>query len=311
MDKCLLIGNGLNRTLEHSIPWGDLLKDVSEQLGTDYYQDIPLPLEFERIINSYLENSQQPTPEVYSSIKRIVINKIKDTKLPENAIHRRLSEVKIDSILTTNYDYLLEYIYNDSYVHCGDTKKKYLFEATSVQKGIKFYHLHGMISSAPSICLGYEHYIGVVEKLRNELHSKQNNEIHKMKIKQILYGESPQLNTWGEQFYTSDIDIIGLDLSNDEIDLWWLITHRAYLFYSNYCGLKDKIKNTITFHDVVDDIKHHNDNEKEMKRYKKELIQKQKHMLLKDNNVKVKTYALSEYGNYLSAYNKIIDDIKG
>jgi hypothetical protein len=168
-----------------------------------------------------------------------------------------------------------------------------------------------MISSAPSICLGYEHYIGVVEKLRNELHSKQNNEIHKMKIKQILYGESPQLNTWGEQFYTSDIDIIGLDLSNDEIDLWWLITHRAYLFYSNYCGLKDKIKNTITFHDVVDDIKHHNDNEQEMRRYKKELIQKQKHMLLKDNNVKVKTYALSEYGNYLSAYNKIIDDIKG
>ena len=98
MDRCLLIGNGLNRTLKHSIPRGDLLKDVSEQLGTEYYQDIPLPLEFERIINSYLGHSQQPTPEIYSSIKRIVINKIKDTKLPENAIHRRLSETKIDSI---------------------------------------------------------------------------------------------------------------------------------------------------------------------------------------------------------------------
>ena len=309
MDKCLLIGNGLNRTLENSISWSGLLKDISTELNTKYYEEIPLPLEFERIVNNHLEKLNNPTPEIYSKIKKSVIKRIKDTKLPENAIHKKLREIKINSILTTNYDYLLEYVFNDTYSHRGDTSKKYLFEPTSTQNGINFYHLHGMVASAKSICLGYEHYIGVVEKLRNELNSKQNNEASKMKIKQILCGEARENNTWGEKFYTSDIDIIGFGLSDCEIDIWWLITHRAYLYYSNYCGLKNNIKNTITYYDVFDDIKRENVDEETM-RYKKELLQRQKHILLSNNHIKVKTYSLKEYGDYFSIYNQITDNLK-
>lgn len=310
MNKCLLIGNGLNRTLENSISWTALLKDLSTELNTEHYEEIPLPLEFERIVNNHLEHLNNPTPEIYSKIKKSVIKKIKDTKLPENAIHKRLSEIKLDSILTTNYDYLLEYVFNDTYSHKGDTNKKYLFESTSTQKGINFYHLHGMAASAQSICLGYEHYVGIVEKLRNELNSKPNNEASKMRIKQILCGDMAKKNTWGEKFYTSDIDIIGFNLSDCEIDIWWLITHRAYLYYSNYYGLKSKIKNTITYYDVIDDIKHKNADEETM-RSKKELLQKQKHILLSNNHIEVKTYSLKEYGDYTSIYNQIIDNLKG
>lgn len=309
MNKCLLIGNGLNRTLENSISWSDLLRDLSTKLNTKYYEEIPLPLEFERIVNNYLEHMNNPTPEIYFKIKKSVIKKIKDTKLPGNAIHKRLSEIKLDSILTTNYDYLLEYVFHDTYSHKGDTNKKYLFESTSTQKGIDFYHLHGMVASAQSICLGYEHYVGIVEKLRNELNSKPNNEASKMRIKQILCGDMNKNNTWGEKFYTSDIDIIGFDLSDCEIDIWWLITHRAYLYYSNYYGLKSKIKNTITYYDVIDDRPRKNADEEKL-RCKKELLQKQKHTLLLNNHIKVKTYSLKVYGDYFSIYNQVIDDLK-
>lgn len=309
MDKCLLIGNGLNRTLENSISWTDLLKDLSTELNTKHYEEIPLPLEFERIVNNYLEDSNDPTPEFYSKVKGSVIRKIKDTRLPENSVHKRLTEIKLDSILTTNYDFLLEYVFNDAYSHKGESNKKYFFESTSTQKGIKFYHLHGIAASAQSICLGYEHYVGIVEKLRSELNSKANNEASKMKIKQILFGDADKNNTWGEKFYTSDLDIIGFNLSDCEIDIWWLITHRAYLYYSNYYGLKDKIKNTITYHDVIDDKKRENV-EEETIRYKKELLQKQKHILLSNNHIEVRTYSLKEYGSYFSAYEEIFDELK-
>ena len=310
MDKCLLIGNGLNRTLENSISWNDLLQNLSLELDTEHYDEIPLPLEFERIVNNHLERLDEPSPELYTNIKKSVINKIKDTKLPENAIHRRLNELKVDSILTTNYDYLLEYVFNNTYVHKGDTNKKYLFEATSTQKGVNFYHLHGMIASAQSICLGYEHYAGIVEKLRNEINSKSNNEASKMRIKQVLCRETKKNNTWGEKFYTSDIDIVGFNLSDCEIDIWWLITHRAFLYYSNYYGLKNKIENKITYYDVKDDIKRPNI-EEEAIRYKKEQLQRQKHKLLSNNHIEVKPYSLKEYGGYLSTYDRMLDDIKG
>lgn len=166
-----------------------------------------------------------------------------------------------------------------------------------------------MSSSPQSICLGYEHYIGIVEKLRKEFNSKPNNEASKMKIKQILYGDIEKTNTWGEKFYTSDIDILGFNLNDCEIDIWWLITHRAYLYYSNYYDLKNKITNKIVYHDVIDDIKQSNI-EQETKRYKRELLQEQKHKLLSNNHIEIKTYSLKKYGDYLSIYNQIIDDIK-
>lgn len=296
MENCLFIGNGLNRTLENSISWSDLLGDLATKYKTSHCEEIPLPLEFERIVNHYLERAECPSIGIYKEIKQFVIDKIRDTKLPENAIHKRIGEIKVSSILTTNYDYFLEYVFNPLYLHKGFENNKYLFKPTSTQNNVKFYHLHGMAASQQSICLGYEHYVGIAEKLRGELNSKTNKESAKMRIKQILCGEIESNNTWGEKFYTSNIDIIGFELSSCEIDIWWLITHRAYLYYTNYEKLKEKIENEITFYDVVDDKKRQ-DSTEEMIRYKKELAQQQKHILLKNNHIKVEKYSLNEFGN--------------
>lgn len=308
MDKCLLIGNGLNRSLCNSIAWSDLLQDIADEYQIGHNSDIPMPLEFERITNLYLSAHKSPSEDLYFEIKKKVVEKLKSVKLPQDALHFDLKNIKPNAILTTNYDFLLEYIYNDEFEYKGDAKK-YLFASTSTQQGVEFYHLHGMISNPKSICLGYEHYIGVVQHLRQELNTKKDNIKDQMAICQVLLGNEQPKNTWGERFYTSDIYILGFGLANCETDLWWLLTHRAYLYYSNYCGLKEHIKNNIVYFDIIDDKRREN-KENEIKRYRREIEQNNKHLLLEANHIKVKKYKLSQFeDSYSAAYKKIIQQI--
>lgn len=75
MDKCLLIGNGLNRCLEHSIKWGELLRKIADDYGVSYNGQIPMPIEFEYIANQIFEKQQTPTPKLYSEIKSKVVER--------------------------------------------------------------------------------------------------------------------------------------------------------------------------------------------------------------------------------------------
>lgn len=309
MDTCLLVGNGLNRTLRASISWGDLLADIANKYGVDYHSEIPMPMEFERIVNRYLSHNSHPSADVYTEFKSKIAEKICTTKLPRDAIHHELLNANPDAILTTNYDYFLEYAFNESYVHKGSNVKKYLFDATSIQRDVTFYHLHGMVSNPQSICLGYEHYAGIVQKLRAELNTKEKGLADGMAIKKVLFGEKKRDNSWGERFYTSNIAIIGLGLSSCEIDLWWLITHRAYLYYSDYCGLKEKIANQITYYDIIDDMPKSNKSDEE-KRLASVREKHNIHLLLENSHIEVKKYLLSNCGgDYGMAYLRIIGSI--
>lgn len=63
MEKTLLIGNGLNRTLQFSISWSELLCDIAKEHNVEYIPDLPMPLEFERIINTILKKSDVPNSQ--------------------------------------------------------------------------------------------------------------------------------------------------------------------------------------------------------------------------------------------------------
>ena len=308
MGKSLLIGNGLNRSLSNSIAWSNILKEVADEYHVEYNADIPMPLEFERIVNKILSVHINPSKDLYLEIKKKVADKLKNVQLPQDALHYDLHNLELDAILTTNYDFLLEYVYNQGFEYKGENKK-YLFSPTSIQQNVKFYHLHGMISDPNSICLGYEHYIGLVQKLRQELNTKKGNIQEQMAKRQVLLNLEPPRDTWGERFYTSDIYILGLGLAHCETDLWWLLTHRAYLYYSDYCGLRKHIKNKILYFDIVNDIKK-TVLDDEIKRYKQEIEQKNKHLLLEANHVQVVTCKLSLFdGSYTDAYRSIIQQI--
>ena len=308
IEKCLFIGNGLNRCLKNSISWGKLLENIASDLEVSYCNDTPMPMEFERMANEYMAANPENKENVHDIMKKTICERLNNVKLPPNAIHYKLSSLPLNAIITTNYDFLLEYIFNPEFNSISGNKK-YLFDKTSIQKGIAFYHAHGSANQSKSLCLGYEHYMGIVQKLRTELNTKENNKKENMEIYKILSGESGRKDTWGERFYTSNISFIGFELNECEADIWWLLTHRAYLFYSNYCGVKSHLNNRIIFYDILDYKSNSNSDEEKKRIYRNKKIMR--HRLLEKENVLVRSYNIGkDCSSYEEAYEKIIDDIR-
>lgn len=294
----LLIGNGLNNCLNNGISWANLLEEIAKDYLVNYNGLIPMPLEFESILNQILAKEKMPSPNLYDQVKQKVASKINNTILPYNAIHHELYKKRIDAIMTTNYDNLLEYVFNPFYEFKGDKKKTYLFDETSQQQKISFYHIHGLADNPKTICLGYEHYMGVVENLRRKINTEEKGITGTMKICQVLFDPTKRKNTWYERFYTDDISIVGLGLSESEVDLWWLITHRAYLYFSNYGGVKKYLTNKITYYDIIDP-KAKNMDEKE-----------KKHFMLKNSHVNVEKLSIGkDCSDYEEGYRMILDKL--
>lgn len=296
----LLIGNGLNNTLDDGISWSELLKKIAESHNVEYNGNLPMPLEFECIMNQILRTYPNPSMDVYVEIKREIASSIQKLKLEENAVHYSIPEIPTNAIMTSNYDYFLEKVYREEYVYNGGEKSKYLFDATSKEKGVAFYHIHGVLGNPKSICLGYEHYMGVVENLRKEINTKEKNVAGKMQICQALRDPKKLKGHWYEKFYTDDIHIIGLGLTESEVDIWWLITHRASILNSNYYGIKEKLTNKITYYDIIDDEKNVDMNERN-----------KIHYMLRNSNVDVKILKIrKDCDDYRDGYHKIFEEIK-
>lgn len=83
MDTCLIIGNGLNRLYDNDNSWGSLVRNLAKDRGIEARENIPLPLEFERVMNLHLENKPSiKHSEAYSRAKASLAKKINAIKLP-------------------------------------------------------------------------------------------------------------------------------------------------------------------------------------------------------------------------------------
>lgn len=310
----LMIGNGLNQCLKGGLPWGDLLRQVAENFNVEYRSDIPMPMEFERLINVHLQMEPIDSTDIYNRVKEDVANLVKTAVFPKDAIHHELAKLKIDSIITTNYDLFLEYVWDRKFVpyiqeRVAGNSTKYWNKSVGSVGGIDFFHAHGCITVPTTICLGYEHYMGTVQKIRDEINRKQKI-IGEKNIVAVLSGKIKPFNTWMEKFYTTNLHILGFGLYECEADFWWLLTHRASLYYSNENGTK-LIQNMIVYYDILDDLPRTKEDEIKAS-VVRENEAKKKYALLEGMHVRVKQYRLSETktGTYFEAYQKIIKDIR-
>ena len=298
MNNVIFIGNGLNRTIKDEYSWETLMNEISKEYNVLFDKNNSFPLEFEKMINVILKKDPDKRINIYNSVKKFISDKILKMTLEKDSIHYRLLEIKCNNIITTNYDFLLEKAYIGETIDLKNIKPyedKYLMRKLPIKTDINFYHIHGVATKVSSICLGYEHYAGLLENLRSNINKKEQNIKSKMIIKQKLFNEIKWDNHWYEFFYNSNIYILGFNMDLSEIDIWWLLTHRAYLYYNNYEGLKEKINNEIVFFDI----------------YKDTDLQKIRiHNLLEGLHVKVKAYKIGKNETYLSKYNLIIDEIK-
>jgi hypothetical protein len=241
----LLIGNGVNN-LTNEKNWSELLKAMIKFCKVKFEIEInngkPFPLLYEEI---YL-NSHHRTE---LDLKKWIANEV--MHISENKIHQLIKEKEFKNILTTNYEYTLERSIAQGLSFKSKNEglirenKFSVFRHTTVNN-TKIWHIHGECSKPESINLGYEHYAGQLQQMRNYVVSGTHykNKDNQDALSRRLSKTALSFESWIDFFFSKDIHIIGLALDFVETDIWWLLTYRARLMKSR----RNKVNNKITYY---------------------------------------------------------------
>jgi hypothetical protein len=245
-DPALLVGNGVNM-MSNGITWKQLLTNIIEycncgELNQD--RDNPFPLFYEQV---FLHSVNNGNISDETELKKFIASQV--SSIRENEVHELIRNKGLRHIMTANYEYLLEGgipKQNDGIVK----ETKYSVFRHAEMKGTKFWHLHGDCNNPQSINLGYEHYSGQLQQMRNyvtTVTSYKSKKLNKLPLARRLKStpNNSEVQSWIDLFFTTDIHIIGLTLDFVEIDIWWLLTYRARML--NY-DRKFPIQNVIRYY---------------------------------------------------------------
>ncbi|WP_433901182.1 hypothetical protein [Sphingobacterium puteale] len=226
MDKfSLLVGNDINN-ISPGISWSDLLTNIKAKYqltGLENGQK-PFPMLYEEIFLNAIKMQQLNERELKTYISDSV------SQIKQNEIHQLIRSLPTRNIITTNYEFSLEgptAKVNTSLVR--ETTYSVFRRHETADK--TFWHIHGDCDNPTSINLGYEHYCGQLQKMRDYVVNGTNytsDTVFKAAlIKRLKQKKNLKLQSWIDLFFTQDIHILGLSLDFVEIDLWWLLTYRA------------------------------------------------------------------------------------
>ena len=242
--KVLLIGNGINN-IDNSYTWSDLVNDLIAYVGaTDHIRavDKPFPLLYEEIFAHWVRDRHREELELKERVAALI------AKFQPNEIHRRIMGLELKNILTTNYEYTLEMATGlkskGALTNSGVVRETLysLFRCIQVEQA-RVWHIHGEQRAAHSIALGYEHYGGYLQRMRDYVVTGTGNSYKRSfdslekRLKKGVIG----FDSWIDFFFLQDINIIGLSLDFVEMHLWWLLTYRARRKYLRRVPIKNQI----------------------------------------------------------------------
>ncbi len=225
----LLIGNGLNQLKgQGGRSWHNVLEELSKLAGKpELAKDSnvkPFAILYEAIVAAQVLNGDK-------SAERLVKEHVAQwvTEVHRNDYHGHVESLGCRHILTTNYDYNLGPEAKSANIK---PETKYSVFRRHVQGATSVWMIHGEAKKPDTIMLGYEHYAGAVQKLRNYLYSGKNGPLPYSSP--FMKGEEDfdsngDTYSWVDIFLRDDIHILGLGLDYTEIELWWLIALKARL----------------------------------------------------------------------------------
>jgi len=231
MATSLLIGNGINRLSNEEASWEYVLQELAARnpVGAELelIKQKPFPLVYGEIL---LRNPSGNVPADELRMKRRIAKLVEG--LDGNGYHRRVMESGTKHVMTTNYDYGFEKSCDDRGLrkNVKEESKYNLFRRRAVGRSF-VWHVHGEAGVSNSITLGYDHYSGYLQKLRDHATADRGPT-----------GGSPfkrgdrsfdttdgTTYSWLDVFFRDDVHIVGLGLDYTEIDLWWALTYKARL----------------------------------------------------------------------------------
>lgn len=231
MNGVLLLGNGLNNVTA-SYKWKNLISDLSNHLDVSFpenFKDIPFPLLYEEIYFKGLKEKRIEESQLRSFISQ------KITNIAPGSGYENIKALQFQNIITTNYDYNIERslgfednkLKNNGFIK----ESRYSVFRCMTDGRINVWHIHGENHLPNTIILGYEHYSGQLQHLRNYAITGSSNQYRKevQPLNNRLKEGNDTIQSWLDLFLTKNVYIVGLSLDFVEIDIWWAITYRARL----------------------------------------------------------------------------------
>lgn len=240
-----LIGNDINNATA-SYSWENLLKELTKHAGLKTLPNMlnkPFPLVYEEIILKSLAAGK--TQE--NDLKKFIASKVR--LLQPNTIHQAIADTGVRHIFTTNYDQTLENAFDNSVKKMNNTGcvkeiSFSLFRKNSIDK-TNFWHIHGSAAQPQSITLGFEHYGGYLQHMRNYVVAGTKDTYKDIRFSSLelrIKKNKITHSSWVDFFFTHDIEIFGLNLDVVEVHLWWLLTYRARMKATNKLTITNRIR---------------------------------------------------------------------
>lgn len=161
----LLLGNGVNRVASQK-EWTQLLRELAHEFrAEDLISQIaekPLSMFIEELCAREPGSFERAERAVKSTFARLL------TEIDPSDVHRRICD-PFKVIMTTNYDFTIEAAFGKSRpnpAHLALETRYNLFRRYQVA-GREIWHVHGDIRRPSSMVLGYDHYAGNLQKIRN------------------------------------------------------------------------------------------------------------------------------------------------
>ncbi len=223
MGKTLFLGNGINRLTNFGVGWNDVISDLAREVGGEellkHKEYVPFTLIYEGFSSKKLENSKRGITPLKEKVASLL------SKMVSNPYHKRIMNLDINHIITSNYDYSLENSVSDisEFEFFRNETRYSVFRRVKVANS-NIWHIHGEVKKPATITLGHEQYSGQLEHLRKHLTSKKKSPF---RMRRYNFEKSDSRYSWGDVFLRDEIHVVGFSLDYSEVDIWWLLTFKA------------------------------------------------------------------------------------
>lgn len=227
---CLLLGNGINRAALQK-DWTQILRELAHQFNAE---DLTQHLD-KKPLSMFIEELCARSDGRFSISEhkvKVAFAGLLDQIAPIPAHYRICSLFKI--IMTTNYDFTIEEalggpLYQST---CLAPESRYSLFRRHTAAGIDVWHVHGDVARPSSMVLGFDHYAGALQKIRNyvtdgiEVKKAPHKVSSPVKNGMLDFTTYRTIYSWVDYFLRDHIHIVGLGMDFTEIDLWWLLLHK-------------------------------------------------------------------------------------
>ncbi|EPU6914858.1 TPA: SIR2 family protein [Pseudomonas aeruginosa] len=226
----LLLGNGVNRAALQK-DWNQLLRELAHEFDAD---DLAVQLDakpLSMLIEELCARQSGPFHKSERAIKVAFARLLKQIE-PKEA-HRRIC-APFRVIMTTNYDFTIEDalagpLHRPSFL-AQETRYSLFRRHQAAECDV--WHVHGDVGRPDSMVLGYDHYAGSLQKIRNyvmdgiKIGKLPRRVSTAMKGGNLDFTSNRKIYSWVDFFLRDHVHIVGLGLDFTEIDLWWLLLHK-------------------------------------------------------------------------------------